>query len=144
MWRSLRRKARFARKIKFLLDDILTHEFGIVSCEIIHALTDIEDFDFGDVKFTNSKSLLCPVSLFEEELKLTIARSLFESYQEVKCTIDIIDEPKNCCDFNQFKKHISDYTHFNSTVKNYYVSVIVPAFNTHIATKLTSIFGEEI
>jgi len=111
---------------------------------MIHALTDIENFDFGDVKFTNGKNLLCPVSLFEDELKLTVARCLFESYKEVKCEIDIINEPTGCSDFKQFTKHIIDYAHFDSTVKNYYVSVIVPAFNTHIATKLTSIFGEEI
>ncbi len=56
MRRSPRRKARFARKIKFLLDDILKRKFSIVSCDIV---TDIENFDFGDIKFTKGKKLLC-------------------------------------------------------------------------------------
>ena len=139
-----RRRAHFTRKLKFLFDDILKSDFEVISCEIVHAYTDFDKFDFGIIKFSNGKDFLCPVSIFEKELNLHVLRELFKNYKAVKISVDIIDEPVGCRTLIQFHQHVRRYINYDSVMKNYYKNKIVPAFNSQISTQLTAIFGEEV
>jgi len=116
----------------------------VISCEIVHAYTDFDKFDFGIIKFSNGKDFLCPVSIFEKELNLHVLRELFKNYKAVKISVDIIDEPVGCRTLIQFHQHVRRYINYDSVMKNYYKNKIVPAFNSQISTQLTSIFGEEV
>ena len=139
-----RRRAHFARKLTFLFNDILKRDFEVISCEIVHAYTGSDKFDFGIIKFSNGKDFLCPVSFFEEEFYLHVLRKLFENYKEAKSSVDIVGEPVGCKSFKQFQQNVCNYTHYASSIKNFYKNKIVPALNSQIATELTSIFGEEV
>ncbi len=116
----------------------------MISCEIVHAYTDSDNFDFGIIMFSSGKDFLCPVSIFEEELYLHVLRKLFENYKEAKSSVDIINEPSGCKNFRQFQRIVRDYIPYDSLMKTYYQNKIVPALNSKIVTELTSIFGEEV
>ena len=139
-------KTSFARIVKFLLKKILREDFAIASSEIIYAHVIFDEFEMCDIKFSNAQRICAAIDIdtFKQELFSRVSRSLFAYYCETKQRVEIMDEPEGCNCLITFRGHICESVQFLSILNSYFESVIVPVFNSRIADKLISLFGDDI
>jgi hypothetical protein len=127
----LRKKAKFANKLKHLVRTILNDEFNIISCKLNNVYT-----TFFDVTFSNKTRVYRDISDIKEQIVYTVCFKTFLKYEEAKQSIDIIDEPLGCNYYSVFKPHFKSAVNFQHIMNDY--------FNQHLMHHITKAIEHEL
>ena len=120
MVRVSRKKAKFSRKVKYLLKDILATDYRITRSVIRTRFST----DRVYLKFENGYSIYGTVEIIKEELRFQIALSIFHAYEKAKRVVDIVDEPESCVDFQNFKVLLYSSAKFEKKLERYFKKVV--------------------
>ena len=133
MVRVCRKKAKFSRKVKYLVKEILATDFRIKRSEIRCRLST----DRVDLKFRNGYSIYGTVEIIKEELRFQIALSIFDAYEKAKRVVDIVDEPQSCVDFQNFKVLLYSSANFEKKLERYFKKVVhTEVYDAGVKTRL--------
>ena len=127
----LRKRAKFANKLKHLVQTILKDEFNIISCKLNNVYT-----TFFDVTFSNKTRVYRDISDIKEQIVYTVCFKTFLKYEEAKQSIDIIDEPLGCDYYSVFKLHFKSAVNFQHIMNDY--------FNQHLMHHITKAIEHEL
>ena len=133
----IRKKAKFAKKLKHLVQTILKDEFNITSCKINNVYT-----SFFDITFSNKTRVYKDISDIKEQIVYTVCFKTFIKYEEAKQSIDIIDEPLGCDYYSVFKPHFKSAVNFQDIINDYFNQHLMHHITKAIEHKLNLTFSE--
>lgn len=115
-----RKKAKFVKKVKYLVRDVLSNDFRVTRSVIRNRLST----DRVYLKFGNGYSIYGTVDVIKEELRFQIALNIFVAYEKAKRFVDIVDEPESCGDFENFKVLLYSSANFEEKLNRYFKRVL--------------------
>lgn len=131
MVRVCRKKAKFSRKVTYLVKEILGTDFRIKRSEIRCRLST----DRVYLKFRNGYSIYGTVEIIKEELRFKIALNI--DYEKAKRVVDIVDEPQSCVDFQNFKVLLYSSGNFEKKLERYFKKVVhTEVYDAGVKTRL--------
>ena len=130
---NVRKKAKFAKKLNYIVKDLLRSEFKIKKSFINeHCVDNI------NLKFANGTTSHGTVTEIKEDLTFKIAYKVFVTYEEEKRNLDIIDEPKGTADFIQFKDLLYSRVNYSDMLTDYFkkelfLAIVSAGVKTHMS-----------
>jgi len=130
---NVQKKAKFAKKLNYIVKDLLRSEFKIKKPFINEDCA-----DNINLTFANGTKSYGTVTEIKEDLTFKIAYKVFVTYGEEKRNLDIIDEPKGTEDFIKFKALLYSRVNFGDLLTDYFkkelfLAMVAAGVKTHLS-----------